>query len=132
PPAHLNDRGTPLMPLSPDESEFDLPAGATDALRQAYRRPPAVPASLDGAVLGAVRQKFAARRRMRLMVRWGAGLATAAAACVAIALFINTPADRTQLAGPQARPPLNGDLDGSGRVDMTDALLLAKRAASGD
>ncbi|MEZ0267216.1 MAG: dockerin type I repeat-containing protein [Phycisphaerae bacterium] len=117
------------MSRTPDEFDAELPPEMAGGLRELFGRAPAVPASLDRTILDAARGRFAARRRNRMMIRWATGLATAAAACVAIALMLNPGRHQPPLA---QKPPLKGDLDASGKVDMVDALLLARRIASAD
>jgi len=117
------------MSRAPDELDAELPPEMARGLRQLFGRAPAVPASLDRSILDAARDRFAARRRNRMTIRWAAGLTTAAAACVAVALMLTPDRRQPQLA---QTPALKGDLDASGKVDMVDALLLARRIASTD
>lgn len=125
------------MPEPLDQPDPTLPPDLTSALRGAFGRGPAVPGRVDDAVLSAAHDAFARRRRLRLIVRWGTGVGTmAAAAVLAIALRpAPTAPDRPPLAatGPAApaTTTARGDLDGDRRVDMVDALLLARRLRAG-
>jgi hypothetical protein len=113
----------PEMSRPPDE--FDLPPRLADALRAAYTHRAEVPPRVDDAVLSAARERFARRRRLRLMGRWGTGLAAGLAAMIAVAVILHRPA-------APARSLAKGDVDADGRVNMVDALALARHVAAGD
>jgi hypothetical protein len=119
------------MQESPDHSQPAddpaLPAGLVEALGGLHRHQVSVPASVDAAILRDAKAGFASRRRFWLARRAvGAAAAVAAAAVVVVVLFLDrnrhTPAPIA--ATGQA---LNGDLDGNGRVDILDALVLARK-----
>jgi len=101
-------------PQGPD----DLRALA-GALRDLQPAAPAVPESVDEAILARARPALARRRPLRLL-RWAGAVAAAAAA-----LLISLLADWS----PAARSPL--DVDRSGRVDILDAFRMAKRIETG-
>jgi hypothetical protein len=113
----------PKMSHPPDE--FDLPPRLADALRAAYTHRADVPPRVDDAVLSAAREKFDRRRRLRLMARWGTGLAAGLAAVITLAVVLHRPA-------APARSLAKGDVDADGRVNMVDALALARHVAAGD
>jgi len=122
-----------MMDRPADEFEDALPPGLVEGLGQAYGRSVEVPRAIDQAVLGAMREKFARRRRMRLIVRWGAVASGAVAACVVLAIWLGSGDGRaTQMASTPATVAIKGDIDASGRVDMVDALLLARRVKRGE
>jgi hypothetical protein len=113
----------PEMSHPPDE--FDLPPRLADALRAAYTHRADVPPRVDDAVLSVAREKFARRHLLRLMARWGTGLAAGLAAVIALAIVLHRPA-------VPVRSLAKGDVDADGRVNMIDALVLARRVAAGD
>ena len=117
-----------------DDTNFDLPQPVQDALRGLYAPPP-VPPELDERVLLLARQAFARRMRTRMILRRTAAVGGAVAA--AVALFFGVQAMRPgETATPQVAvldgSRAVGDVDGSGRVDIVDALALAKRVEAGD
>ncbi len=61
---------------------------------------------------------------MRLMTRWGAGLAAGIAAMIVVAISLHHPAPAKSLA--------KGDVNGDGTVNILDALALAKHLANHD
>jgi hypothetical protein len=113
----------PEMSHPPDE--FDLPPRLADALRAAYTHRADVPPRVDDAVLSVAREKFARRHLLRLMARWGTGLAAGLAAVITLAVVLHRPA-------APARSLAKGDVDADGRVNMVDALALARHVAAGD
>ena len=112
----------PEMSHPPDE--FDLPPRLADALRAAYTHRVDVSPRVDTAVLAAAREKFDRRRRLRLMARWGTGLAAGLAALITVAVILHHPA-------MPLKSVAKGDVDADGRVNMVDALALARHVAAG-
>ncbi len=117
-----------------DEDNFDLTHAVQDALRHLHPTPP-VPAELDERILFAARDAFARRMRTRLILRRTAAAGGAVAA--AIALFFGVQALRESATRPSqmaihAAGQVAGDVNGDGRVDIIDALALARRVESGD
>jgi hypothetical protein len=111
----------------------DLPRALLEELRAMHARVE-VPATVDSAVLREARAGFARRRRFRLAFR-GAAAVAAAAAVIAIALPLFR--TREQPAPQQARVTSSKmlsaapehareDADGDGKVDILDALVVAK------
>jgi hypothetical protein len=111
--------------MSQPSDEFDLPPRLGDALRGAYTHRVDVPPRVDDAVLSAAGERFARRRRLRLMARWGTGLAAGLAAMITVAVVLHRPA-------APGRSVAKGDVDADGRVNMVDALVLARHVAAGD
>lgn len=118
----------------PSDGEPGAPAGLEEALRALYGRSPEVPGEIDRAVLAGARRGP--------VLRWrglGAGLAAAAALGVAVSAWVLSPRAR-QGAGPAvgSSSPSAGlgvvaeDLDGDGRVDIVDALRLARAVERGE
>lgn len=110
----------------------DMPARLIEALDGLYAgQSPAVPGTVDEAVLREARAGFSRRRRFWLYARGaGAAAAASAAALVVIAVYI----DRHRSApSPVAVTPVvpPGDVDRNGRVDVLDALVLAKKVEAG-
>jgi hypothetical protein len=125
------------LPSQPDD---DLPDGLARELRATYGRTPAVPASVDVAVLREARAGFARRRRFRLAARVAAagGAAAAAAAVLALGLpGLLKPGGPPDVANTQpatnathllmvASPPAAEDVDRDGKVDILDAFVVAR------
>jgi hypothetical protein len=93
-------------------------------LHRVYGVTPAVAPSVDQAILREARAGFGRRGRFRTIVRWTGAAAAVAAAVVVIVL--NFRQDR-----PTAGTTVAGDVDRSGRVDIVDALVLAKQVEAG-
>jgi membrane-bound lytic murein transglycosylase B len=111
--------------MSHPPDEFDLPPRLGDALRDAYTHHIDIPRRVDDAVLSAARENFARRRRLRLMTGWGTGLAAGLAAVITLAVILHRPAT-------PVRSVARGDVDADGRLNMVDALALARHVAAGD
>jgi hypothetical protein len=105
-------------PLEPNDPKF------RDDLASLFGRAPMVPRAVDDAILNRARAhlltRAAARRRRRLP--WVGAAAAVAAACVALLVWINTSV-QSRSHGSAA---LAGDVDHNGRVDIVDAMLLAR------
>jgi hypothetical protein len=97
-----------------DEVEFPR---LGDALRAAYTHRAAVPVSVDEAIGAAAAERFGRRRRLRLMARWGTGLAAGIAAAIVLIVSLHRPA------------PL-GPVGFDRQMTMVDALKLAKHLAA--
>jgi|SRR5687767_8116591 len=97
----------------PDDDK--VPERFIAALREADKGRVFVPADLDATILAKAKGNLG-RRRRRSMIPWLA----AAAALVIASLVMLTPA-------PKAREDVNRD----GRVDIRDALLLARKISAG-
>jgi hypothetical protein len=106
-----------------ETDEFDFPK-LSDALRDGYAHRAAIPASLDHAIAAAARERFDRRRRLRLMARWGGGLATGLAAVIVIVISLNR--------SPASKSIVRGDVNGDSQFNMVDALALAKHIAAKD
>jgi hypothetical protein len=133
--------------MSEETNEFDLPK-LSDALQAAYTHRPAIPASVDQAILTAARARFDQRRRLRLLARWGTGLAAAVAASVVIIISLHRPApvkhlaqadhhltkiDALTLANHLARhesPDPSWDLNHDNVIDQQDVQAIANAAVS--
>ena len=115
--------------LKPNHDPLIPPRLAAD-LRRLYSGPVNVPSNVDEVILNQARSRFAGRRRVRLIL----ALAAPAAAAAAIAGILIT-------AWPAASPPAlhspsvakadPADVDHNGRVDILDALALARQIESG-
>ena len=93
-------------------------------LHRAYGATPAVAPSIDQAILREARAGFGRRGRFRTVARWTGAAAAVAAAVVVIVL--NFRQDR-----PAAGTTVAGDVDRSGRIDIVDALVLARQVEAG-
>jgi hypothetical protein len=109
------------MPNETDE--FDFPK-LGEALRDTYAHRAEIPSSLDQAIHAAAQERFDRRRRLRLMARWGTGLAAGLAAVIVIVVSLNRP--------PASKSIVKGDVNGDGQFNMVDALALAKHIADND
>jgi len=115
------------------ESDPELPRELTTALRELYAPPLTVPVATDEAILHDARAGFVRRLRFRTLVR-AAGAVSGIAAAIVLFVFVKRHHwdARTQpsvvTTGTEVRV---GDADRSGRVDMLDAFVLAKKIDSG-
>jgi hypothetical protein len=131
------------MPSAPEQSdrfgEEELPEALVAELRGvAMRNVPAVPATLDAAILSEAKAGFARRSRFRLAARVAIGVA-AAAAVIAIAVPLMRQSDHdgkvshtpvaTQMLS--VMPGASEDVDHSGKVDILDAFVVAKLVETG-
>jgi hypothetical protein len=96
--------------------EFDLPK-LQAALGASYSHQAEIPPSLDRSVETAARAHFARRRQLRLLARWGTGLAAGIAAVIAVVIVVHRPS----ASAPVAR--------GGHPLNMVDALQLARHLA---
>ncbi len=78
---------------------------------------------VDSAVLGAARRRFAFRRRARAARVGVIGGAGAAAAGLVVAAVVWAPGSGVRMS---QRVALGADVDGSGVVDIADALAIAR------
>jgi hypothetical protein len=133
--------------IRPDGDEGEaVPGALREGLRRAYhpRSPIDAPSSMDDRMGMLARQRLAGRvasvsgrmhglssARWRRPLRIGA--LSALAATVVLGVFVGprfmTPAPRPSTLVGAA---LHGDIDGDGRVDIVDALVLSNGLKSGD
>ena len=121
------------MPERPDQADRsdDAQARLVEALGGLYRRDIPVPADVDRAVLGEARAAYLRRRRFWVARRAGAA-AAAVAAAVAVVVYVYVERDRgTPRPVAVRQAAVAGDVDGSGRVDILDAFLLARKVEGG-
>ena len=129
--------------MSSQSDQFDdLPDALVSDLRATHGRLPAVSREMDAAVLDDARTGFARRRRFRLAAR-GAAVVCGLAAAVAVVAVVLPAVLRTNQPQQQANPvPPAGsrpshllmlapaqpaeDADRDGKVDILDALVVAK------
>jgi len=110
--------------MSEEFDQLDLPESLVDGLRDAYTHRVNIPGSRDQAILSAAGAKFAQRRRLRLIARWGTGLAAGIAAMIVVAISLHHPA-ATHLV-------VKGDINADGQLNIVDALALARHLADRD
>jgi hypothetical protein len=124
------------MSESHDHFDLDVPDALAAALGQTYRHRPDVPPRVDDAVLAVARDKFDRRRNLKLWVRWGAGLTSAAAAAILLVLWLLPTRDPSHAPRIAIRPPamqsIKGDIDASGQLDIVDAMALARHLRAND
>lgn len=136
--------------MTREDEQFDqLPPAIVDALRE-FDGPAVMPdAERDADVLSGVRQHLAQaapvdrkRRNLRLFFAGTGGGAIAAAAMIAFTVFISRPSaeQRAEKEMDMAlrnsepvmtAPPLPGDVNASGNLDILDAYTLARRVHLG-
>ena len=114
-----------------DQFELDLPDGLVDGLRGAYGHRLDILPRVDQAILAAARGKFDHRRKLKLWVRWGAAITSAAAAIVLVLLLLPPRPRANQLANTTTKT-IKGDIDASGQLDIVDAMALARYTRAGD
>ena len=122
-------RNDSVHPDPPGEPE--LPAALVEALGGLHPRP-SVPSQMDRAILSEAHAGFLRRRRFWLAAR--AVGATAAAAAAIVLAVVAVRERRHAVPAPVAATQgvaVAGDIDGSGRVDILDAFLLARRVRDG-
>lgn len=95
-------------------NDEQVPEQVIAALREADKGRVLVPSALDEAILAKAKANLVRRRQHRI-VPW---LAAAAVMIAALVMF---------MPGPKAREDVNRD----GRVDVRDALLLARKISTG-
>lgn len=118
------------MDHDPIQPEPEVPPSLAEAIRRAEHRAAGRVdlSALDRAVLGSASRRIRARRG-RSAVVWRIGGAVAAAAGVALAVYIARPSPRGT-----AVPATDASLvfDASGRVTILDAFRLARLLGPGD
>ncbi len=85
-----------------------------------------VPPAMNQRILNQARARIIGRSRRRPLLRW-AGAAAAAAAVVVLVVRLNLTAPPSVTLHAASVP---ADVDGNGRVDILDALALARRVES--
>ncbi len=112
-----------------DESADRVPDALVDDLRRLHESGFGVPPAVDRAVLvSAAEQLAAGRRRQRLVYRLTA--TAAAAAILLVFVFVDSFRSYERSPGAPGVVVMREDLDRSGRVDILDAFLLARRLES--
>lgn len=136
PEPHVRDEPADPRP-EPDECDDEprAPAALVEALRRAERAraiDPARTRAVDDAIRAAARAHLrAAPALRRTRLRRLAPLAAALAASLLVIFALRDGPQVERSAAPAAPAALAADLDGSGRVDVVDALHLARRLDSG-
>jgi hypothetical protein len=110
--------------MSTDPDDLDLPPRLAEALRDAYAHRPTIPADRERLLLSSARTRFDQQARRRRLVRWTSGFAAGLAAVLAVVVWLNRPTP--------ARPTLAGDLNADGKLDIVDALVLARHVQAND
>ncbi len=120
------------------EPELEAPQGLAEDLAALYAADVPVPPEVDETIIAMARERFvprAQRPRRRLVLRWAPVGALAAAAAVIIlflfpALLMRPMPRASREAALAMKVSLREDIDGSGRVDILDAFLLARHIES--
>ena len=110
----------------PDSDSERLPEQIVERLRKADRRLPIIDPRTDEAVLAEARAHFARRPGRVPRARRRRALRIAALAAVLTGVFLIVRPLDWQRSSHDAN-----DIDGSGRVDILDALSLARMRAAG-
>lgn len=113
------------------QDDSGIPAGLAEGLRGLYEAP-VVPESVDRAVLALARARAGSggSHRRRRRIDWRVGGALAAAAGLALATTVWMFGEVGGARGPGRVGPM-GDVDGSGTVDIVDALVLTRAIDGG-
>jgi hypothetical protein len=111
-----------------NEPSLELPPALARRLKDAYGRPPVIPAELDAQLQGEAcehlrRPQSTASKRLLPFPRWLA----AAAALVAAAVVTWAPVGSGRKDGFQ-----QADLNGDGQIDVLDSYQFARRLQHGD
>ena len=112
----------------PSESEPQAPSELIDHLRTLHAAQTPVPPAVDEAVLARARRQMLANRPNRVL-RWAVPPAVAAAVLMWVVFnpFATPDAGVSPLAERGTRQVADHrDIDGNGRVDILDALALAR------
>ena len=119
-------------PRNQPDGEEQLPQTLRGQLHGLYGAAPRVPGEVDHAILAAAGAKFDRHRRFRLLLRWGGGVA-AAAALVLVAIRVATvrPHEQTPhvaMSPQEATAPTVAAAAGpSAKVSILDALRLERQ-----
>jgi hypothetical protein len=116
----------------PDEfgdGEADAPVRLREDLGRLFAVGATVPPAVDESILTTARAGLARRWRHRLMVKWSAAVAAAAAVVLVSVRIGMHPVERGGIGTVATRVE---DLNGDGRVDILDAFVLARRIKGGD
>ncbi len=122
-----------LQPDIPTDSDLQAPPAFVRDLIALYAPPSAIPPTTDQAILARTRRQSVGRRRRRLLLRWTVPPAAAAAVLMWVVFnpLVTPDVDDSpyfEAADPVATRQLadHRDIDGNGRVDILDALALAR------
>ena len=121
-----------LQPDIPTDSDLQAPPALARDLKMLHAASAAIPAAIDEAILAGIRRQSVGRRRKRLLLRWAVPPAAAAAMLMWVVFNPFGAGDIEDVplfeaAGPLAiRQLTDRDIDGNGRVDILDALALAR------
>ncbi len=116
-----------LQPDIPTDSDLQAPPALVRNLKALYTPSSAIPPTIDEAIL------VRSRRRKRLLLRWAVPPAAAAAVIMWVVFnpFVTPDMENSPFAEPAGvlgtrQLADHRDIDGNGRVDILDALALAR------
>ncbi|MCZ6655434.1 MAG: dockerin type I domain-containing protein [Planctomycetota bacterium] len=122
-----------LQPDIPTDSDLQAPPAFARDLKALYTSLSAIPPATDEAILTHTQRRSVGRRRTRLLLRWAVPPAAAAAVIMWVVFNPFTAPDVEnspfgEAAGMVATRQLTDhrDIDGNGRVNILDALALAR------
>ena len=122
-----------LQPDIPTDSDLQAPPAFARDLKALYTPPSAIPPTTDETILARTRRQSVGRRRKRLLLRWAVPPAAAAAVIMWVVFnpFVTPDVENSpyfESAGRVGTRQLadHRDIDGNGRVDILDALALAR------
>ncbi len=122
-----------LQPDIPTDSDLQAPPALGHDLKKLYAPPSAIATTTDDMIFAYAQRQSVGRRRKRLLIRWALPPAAAAAIImwVVVSPFVAPDVDDTphfEAANRVATRQLadHRDIDGNGRVDILDALALAR------
>jgi len=120
------------MSVDSDQSDPQPNESFARDLRALYRADVPISESFDAARLRDARVQFARRRSRSVLLRIGALVTAAAAVIVIVVHFAAPPASQQPTAINSVQPEVPALSLAEGRVDIVDALKLAKRIRAGD
>ncbi len=122
-----------LQPDIPTDSDLQAPPAFARDLKALYAPPSAIPLTTDQAILARTRPQRVGRRRKRLLLRWAVPPAAAAAVIMWVVFnpFVTPQVENSPFGEPAGilgtrQLADRHDIDGNGRVDILDALALAR------
>jgi len=127
------DHGMSIMGKQ-GKAEPEEPKQLAEDLAALYAPDLPVPPDVDRAIIATARERFARRRRPRLVLRWAPVGALAAAAAIVLflvpTLLLKPRHQASRERAVTAKIAAKEDIDQDGRVDILDAFALARHIES--
>ena len=106
-----------------DRSDENLPSKLREELSEIFGGSVEIPRSVDDSIRNTALARLSGRRRLSPFVRIASAVVAAAAVIVIAIRLANPPAPMQTIT---LRTSVPQDVNGDGRVDILDALILAK------